>query len=116
MGVALELRLALSHNVLTALPTSFVVLTRLRYINLKGNDLREIPPVVSLGQVSVVLLPTFQRLINLPPLRVSQLCSLQSLEILDISRNKIKRMPDRPGRLASLRVSPSDRLDRESSR
>ncbi|KAL7411556.1 RAM signaling pathway protein-domain-containing protein [Mrakia frigida] len=70
-------RLALSHNSLTSLPTSFLILTRLRYLNLKGNDLREVPAVLG---------------------------SLQSLEILDISRNKIKRMPEKPGRLASLRV------------
>jgi hypothetical protein len=39
-------RLALSHNALTSLSSSFLLLTRLRYLNLKGNDLREWPPVV----------------------------------------------------------------------
>ncbi|CED84483.1 FOG: Leucine rich repeat [Phaffia rhodozyma] len=71
-------RLALSHNSLTSLPSSFIILTRLRYLNLKGNDLREIPAVLG---------------------------SLQSLEILDLSRNKIRKFPDTPpGRLSSLRV------------
>ncbi|BEI79575.1 hypothetical protein CcaverHIS002_0101040 [Cutaneotrichosporon cavernicola] len=72
-------RLALSYNALRdgSLVASFSKLNRLRYLNLKGNDLTAVP---------------------------SPLLELASLEILDLSKNQITALPERPGRLAHLKV------------
>lgn len=70
-------RLALGYNFITALPNSFMDLSKLRYLNVRANLMSTFPTV---------------------------LCSLPSLEILDMSRNKIRRLPSEPGRLTELRV------------
>lgn len=70
-------RLALGYNFITSLPTNFIELSRLRYLNVRANYMNTFPTI---------------------------LCSLPSLEILDISRNKIRRLPSEPGRLLELRV------------
>ncbi|PWN38132.1 L domain-like protein [Meira miltonrushii] len=70
-------RLAVGYNFLTTLPSNFVNLSKLRYLNIRANLLSTVPPV---------------------------LCSLPSLEILDMSRNKVRQLPAEPGRLADLRV------------
>ncbi|UZJ51945.1 hypothetical protein CBS101457_001265 [Exobasidium rhododendri] len=71
------IRLALGYNSITALPSSFTDLSRLRYLNIRANLMSVFPAV---------------------------LCTLPSLEILDISRNKIRKLPLDPGRLVDLRV------------
>lgn len=72
-------RLALSYNRLHELSfhDSFTLLGRLRYLNLKGNDLRALP---------------------------AALAAMPSLEILDVSKNEIEQLPEDPGRLVRLRV------------
>lgn len=70
-------RLALGYNFITTLPSTFVELSRLRYLNVRANYLSVIPSVIT---------------------------ELPALEILDISRNKIRRLPSQPGRLLDLRV------------
>ncbi|ORY83066.1 RAM signaling pathway protein-domain-containing protein [Protomyces lactucae-debilis] len=70
-------RLALGHNILTALPPSIVSMQKLRYLNIRSNYFREFPTI---------------------------LCNMPSLEILDISRNKIRSFPQDPGNLIHLKV------------
>ncbi|KAI8959436.1 RAM signaling pathway protein-domain-containing protein [Daldinia sp. FL1419] len=70
-------RLALSHNKLTTLPARFSECTHLRYLNLKGNQIREFP---------------------------LSLCDIKSLEILDMGRNKIRILPPEIAKLGSLKV------------
>ncbi|THV07960.1 hypothetical protein K435DRAFT_642682 [Dendrothele bispora CBS 962.96] len=70
-------RIALGQNRLTALPTEFALLSRLRYLNLKHNSFTVFPNVLTL---------------------------MPSLDTLDISHNKIKRLPTQPGNLVNLRV------------
>ncbi|GMK54990.1 hypothetical protein CspeluHIS016_0200460 [Cutaneotrichosporon spelunceum] len=72
-------RLALSYNALRdgSLVASFSKLNRLRYLNLKGNELTAVP---------------------------TPLLELASLEILDLSKNQITALPEWPGRLAHLKV------------
>lgn len=70
-------RLALGYNLINSLPSNFIDLSRLRYLNVRANLMNTFPSV---------------------------LCTLPSLEILDISRNKIKKLPSEPGRLLDLRV------------
>ncbi|TQV98011.1 hypothetical protein V2A60_006290 [Cordyceps javanica] len=70
-------RLALSHNQLSALPTRFSECTSLRYLNIRGNLIKEFPMT---------------------------LCDLTSLEILDLGRNQLRALPNEIGRLVSLKV------------
>ncbi|ORY28256.1 RAM signaling pathway protein-domain-containing protein [Naematelia encephala] len=72
-------RLALSYNSLRdgSIVDSFARLSRLRYLNLKGNDLTRFPQALT---------------------------QIASLEILDLSKNRITSFPDEPGRLAQLKV------------
>ena len=70
---------------------SFCRLSRLRYLNLKGNRFTEFP--------SAVCFP-----LCLAIKSSSQLTEINSLEILDLSKNQIEAFPDVPGRLAKLKV------------
>ncbi|WVW82929.1 hypothetical protein I302_104944 [Kwoniella bestiolae CBS 10118] len=72
-------RLALSYNNLTneSISYRFAQLSRLRYLNLKGNYLTEFPRPIT---------------------------ELAALEILDLSKNKITAFPDDPQRLTRLKV------------
>ncbi|KAL7748370.1 hypothetical protein RI367_006332 [Sorochytrium milnesiophthora] len=60
-------RLSLSSNDLTTLPADFSKVHQLRYLRLDNNQLEHIPPSV---------------------------CTLSSLETLDVSRNKITQLPN----------------------
>ncbi|CAA21894.1 MOR signalling network scaffold, leucine-rich repeat protein Sog2 [Schizosaccharomyces pombe] len=70
-------RLALGHNFIKSIGPEILKFTRLRYLNIRSNVLREFP---------------------------ESLCRLESLEILDISRNKIKQLPESFGALMNLKV------------
>ncbi|KAK8869664.1 hypothetical protein IAR55_000232 [Kwoniella newhampshirensis] len=72
-------RLALSYNSLKdgSIVDSFARLSRLRYLNLKGNYLTQFPQALT---------------------------DLAALEILDLSKNRITSFPEVPGRLCRLKV------------
>ncbi|WVO14018.1 hypothetical protein L204_101643 [Cryptococcus depauperatus] len=72
-------RLALSYNLLRdwSIVDSFAKLSRLRYLNLKGNSFSQFPPAI----------------IQMP-----------ALEILDFSKNRITCFPEQPGHLIKLKV------------
>lgn len=71
-------KLALGYNLLRDLPPHFAGLgNRLKYLNIRVNLLTIFPAV---------------------------LCEMPSLEILDISRNKIRKLPPTPGTLVRLKV------------
>jgi hypothetical protein len=70
-------RLALSHNQISTLPARFSECTSLRYLNIRGNQIKEFPMA---------------------------LCDLQSLEILDLGRNQLRVLPNDISRLTSLKV------------
>ncbi|KAL1411068.1 RAM signaling network component [Vanrija albida] len=72
-------RLALSYNSLRdgSIAASFASLSRLRYLNLKGNHLSFVPPSIT---------------------------ELPALEILDLSKNQIACLPENAGSLANLKV------------
>ncbi|KAJ3915376.1 RAM signaling pathway protein-domain-containing protein [Lentinula edodes] len=70
-------RISLGHNRLTTLPMEFALLSRLRYLNLKSNCFSVFPDVLTL---------------------------MPAIDTLDISHNKIKRLPSQPGHLVNLRV------------
>ncbi|BGP40629.1 RAM signaling network component [Rhodotorula kratochvilovae] len=71
-------KLALGYNLLKDLPPSFAQLgSRLKYLNIRVNLLTTFPAV---------------------------LCEMPSIEILDISRNKIRKLPQNPGTLVNLKV------------
>jgi len=88
------LRVALGYNRLATLPMAFALLARLRYLNLRANSFTVFPDVVRGSLLSALNYETdFEQLTVMP-----------SLEILDISRNKLKRLPSQPGTLLGLRV------------
>ncbi|GAA5898338.1 uncharacterized protein JCM6883_000994 [Sporobolomyces salmoneus] len=71
-------KLALGYNLLKDLPSYFVGFgSRLKYLNVRVNLLTTFPAV---------------------------LCEMPSIEILDISRNKIRKLPQNPGTLVNLKV------------
>ncbi|KAJ9660693.1 RAM signaling network component [Neophaeococcomyces mojaviensis] len=70
-------RLSLSHNFLRYMPVRTAECKQLRYLNIRSNDFKEIPP------------PVFQ---------------MPLLEILDVSKNKINTIPPEIKQLESLRV------------
>ncbi|KAI9054176.1 hypothetical protein LZ554_001347 [Drepanopeziza brunnea f. sp. 'monogermtubi'] len=70
-------RLALSHNMISTLPSGFSECTSLRYLNVRNNFIREFP---------------------------QSICQLTSLEILDLGRNKLKILPLELSKLTSLKV------------
>ncbi|KAJ3811149.1 RAM signaling pathway protein-domain-containing protein [Lentinula lateritia] len=72
-----EDEISLGHNRLTTLPMEFALLSRLRYLNLKSNCFSVFPDVLTL---------------------------MPAIDTLDISHNKIKRLPSQPGHLVNLRV------------
>ncbi|KAH9180629.1 RAM signaling pathway protein-domain-containing protein [Lactarius sanguifluus] len=78
------LRVTLASNRLATLPVTFVLLSRLRYLNLKNNCLTMFPDVLTPHVIKLTAMP--------------------SLEILDIGRNKLRRLPSQPGSLVNLRV------------
>ncbi|PHH85573.1 hypothetical protein CDD83_235 [Cordyceps sp. RAO-2017] len=70
-------RLALSHNQLSTLPARFSECASLRYLNIRGNQIKEFP---------------------------MPLCDLKSLEILDLGRNQLRALPNELSKLSSLKV------------
>ncbi|KIY65385.1 hypothetical protein CYLTODRAFT_492360 [Cylindrobasidium torrendii FP15055 ss-10] len=70
-------RLALGANHLSTLPNQFAMLSRLRYLTLKGNHFTTFPDVLT---------------------------RMPALDTLDISHNKIRSLPNQPGDLINLRV------------
>ena len=90
-------RLALGSNQLTTLPDEFMYLSRLRYLNLKHNSFSTFPDVVCTSCFLGGLLGLTRTKLTLIPL----------LDTLDISHNKIKALPTRPGQLIHLRVISS---------
>ena len=91
------LRIALAYNRLTTLPMAFALIARLRYLVLRNNNFMVFPHVVRLSLA--VHLSQILTVLN-----AAQLTVMPSLEILDISRNKIRRLPSDPGSLVNLRV------------
>ena len=77
LGLASIERMALNGNSLTVLSSDFLMLKTLRYLNIKSNQFLKFPAV---------------------------LCSMDWLEILDISRNRIDALPDNLKSMSSLKV------------
>ncbi|KAK4198452.1 RAM signaling pathway protein-domain-containing protein [Triangularia verruculosa] len=74
MGVE---RLAISHNILTALPAKFSQCTSLRYLAARSNSFEVFPLA---------------------------LCDLTSLEFLDVGRNRLRELPPDISRMTSLKA------------
>ncbi len=93
-------RLDLSHNVLSCLPGFGGAYVQLRHLDLSGNALETLPEQAGFPRLETLLLRN-NRLSNLP----SAWMRLPVLEMLDISRNPIRALPELPAGLKRLDIT-----------
>ncbi|KAJ4294269.1 RAM signaling network component [Kalmusia sp. IMI 367209] len=97
-------RLALSHNLLTTLPSRLIECQRLRYLNVRYNAMREIPDAI-LEMTSLEILDVSRnKLRAIPP----KIANLASLKVLAIAKNRIEELPVCLGEMNSLQVLKLD--------
>lgn len=97
-------RLALSHNLLTTLPSRLIECKRLRYLNVRYNSMREIPDAI-LQMTSLEILDVSRNKIKTIPQKIA---NLTSLKVLAIAKNKIEVLPACLGEINSLQVLKLD--------
>ncbi|CAG5182181.1 uncharacterized protein ALTATR162_LOCUS10032 [Alternaria atra] len=97
-------RLALSHNLLSTLPSRLIECRRLRYLNVRYNAMREIPNAI-LEMTSLEILDVSRNKIRSIPPKIS---NLTSLKVLAIAKNKIEELPVCLGEINSLQVLKLD--------
>ncbi|KAL1797397.1 hypothetical protein ACET3X_004003 [Alternaria dauci] len=97
-------RLALSHNLLSTLPSRLIECRRLRYLNVRYNAMREIPSAI-LEMTSLEILDVSRNKIRSIPPKIS---NLTSLKVLAIAKNKIEELPICLGEINSLQVLKLD--------
>ncbi|KAB2109150.1 hypothetical protein AG0111_0g3323 [Alternaria gaisen] len=97
-------RLALSHNLLSTLPSRLIECRRLRYLNVRYNAMREIPNAI-LDMTSLEILDVSRNKIRSIPSKIS---NLTSLKVLAIAKNKIEELPVCLGEINSLQVLKLD--------
>ncbi|KAE8843483.1 hypothetical protein HRS9122_04586 [Pyrenophora teres f. teres] len=97
-------RLALSHNLLSTLPSRLVECRRLRYLNVRYNAMREIPNAI-LEMTSLEILDVSRNKIRSIPTKIA---NLTSLKVLAIAKNKIEELPVCLGEINSLQVLKLD--------
>ncbi|KAK4549610.1 hypothetical protein LTR36_004911 [Oleoguttula mirabilis] len=91
-------RLALSHNPQIAVPSQIVQCDRLRYLNIRWNQLKHFPTAVLQLSSLEILDISKNRIISIP----EEIKSMTSLKFLAIARNKVTRLPLALGEMASL--------------
>ncbi|KAK5171328.1 RAM signaling network component [Saxophila tyrrhenica] len=91
-------RLALSHNPSVALPSQIVECERIRYLNIRWNDLERFPDVV-LRMTKLEILDISKNRIEAIPDGIK---SMTSLKFLAVARNNIRRLPLALGEMPSL--------------
>ncbi|KAH7085090.1 RAM signaling pathway protein-domain-containing protein [Paraphoma chrysanthemicola] len=97
-------RLALSHNLLTSLPSRLIECKRLRYLNVRYNAMREFPEAI-LEMTSLEILDVSRnRIRSIPP----RIANLTSLKVLAIAKNKIEELPVCLGDLNTMQVLKLD--------
>lgn len=87
--------LKLAHNQIWHIPYRFVECTPLKYLNLRGNRFKDFPKAVSRFRRAFC---RFKLLIK------RQVYKLYQLEILDLSRNQLSRVPEEINNMKALRV------------
>ncbi|KAF2872433.1 RAM signaling pathway protein-domain-containing protein [Massariosphaeria phaeospora] len=97
-------RLALSHNLLSTLPSRIIECQRLRYLNVRYNAMREIPDCI-LQMTSLEILDVSRNKLRSIPLKIA---NLTSLKVLAIAKNKIEELPVCLGDINSLQVLKLD--------
>jgi hypothetical protein len=97
-------RLALSHNLLSTLPSRLIECKRLRYLNVRYNAMREIPDAI-LDMTSLEILDVSRNKIRSIPQKIA---NLTSLKVLAIAKNKIEELPVCLGEINSLQVLKLD--------
>ncbi|KAK5127644.1 hypothetical protein LTR85_006985 [Meristemomyces frigidus] len=91
-------RLALSHNPQIAVPSQIVQCDRLRYLNIRWNQLKHFPHAVLQLSSLEILDISKNRIVSIP----EEIKNMTSLKFLAIARNKVTRLPLALGEMASL--------------
>ncbi|KAK3632373.1 RAM signaling network component [Elasticomyces elasticus] len=91
-------RLALSHNPQIAVPSQIVLCDRLRYLNIRWNQLKHFPEAVLQLSSLEILDISKNRITSIP----EGIKSMTSLKFLAVARNKITRLPLALGDMPSL--------------
>lgn len=91
-------RLALSHNPQIAVPTQIVQCDRLRYLNLRWNQLKYFPDAILQLSKLEILDISKNRIVAIP----EGIKRMTSLKFLAVARNKITRLPLSLGEMATL--------------
>nr|POE52091.1 leucine-rich repeat-containing protein sog2 [Quercus suber] len=91
-------RLALSHNPQITLPTQIVQCDRLRYLNLRWNQLKLFPEAVLQLSALEILDISKNRITSIP----EDIKNMTSLKFLAVARNRITRLPLALGEMNSL--------------
>jgi hypothetical protein len=97
-------RLALSHNLLSTLPLRLTECTRLRYLNVRFNSLREFPEAI-LRMSSLEILDVSKNKLKVIP---KEIVNLTSLKVFALQKNKIEELPVCFGDMSSLQVLKLD--------
>ncbi|TKA73107.1 hypothetical protein B0A55_04840 [Friedmanniomyces simplex] len=91
-------RLALSHNPQVAIPSQIVLCDRLRYLNIRWNQLKHFPEAVLQLTSLEILDISKNRIVSIP----EGIKNMSSLKFLAVARNKITRLPLALGDMPSL--------------
>ncbi|KAK5134258.1 hypothetical protein LTR08_006802 [Meristemomyces frigidus] len=91
-------RLALSHNPQIAVPSQIIQCDRLRYLNLRWNQLKYFPEAVLQLSALEILDISKNRIVAIP----EGIKNMASLKFLAVARNKITRLPLALGDMPSL--------------
>ncbi|KAM0715280.1 hypothetical protein Q7P37_008778 [Cladosporium fusiforme] len=91
-------RLALSHNPQIAVPTQIIQCDRLRYLNLRWNQLKHFPEAILQLSKLEILDISKNRIVGIP----EDIKRMASLKFLAVARNKITRLPLSLGEMGSL--------------
>lgn len=93
-------RLSLSHNFLRYIPARIAECNQLRYLNIRSNDFREIPPAIYRMPLLEILDVSKNKINNIP----AEIKNCHSLRVFSIVHNRLQDLPPELAELSRLKV------------
>lgn len=93
-------RLSLSHNFLRYIPARIAECNQLRYLNIRSNDFREIPPSIYRMPLLEILDVSKNKINNIP----AEIKNCHSLRVFSIVHNRLQDLPPELAELSRLKV------------